>query len=79
MAFYIKIDKLSEDEYFAVFSYRDEDGCIGRIELDKRLGKTTLIEAAAGDKRGGLYIRACYKILEHWGKGELPDSTYWAS
>jgi len=50
MAVYIEIDKLSEDEHFAFFSYRDEEGCVGQIKLDKKLGKTTLVEAAAGDE-----------------------------
>lgn len=79
MATYIEIDKISEDEYFALFSYRDENGRLGQIKLDKRLGKTTLIEAAVGDEVGGLYTRASYKILEHWRDGKLPDSTCWAS
>jgi hypothetical protein len=79
MAIYIEIDKLSEDEYFAVFSYRDEEGRVGQIKLDKKLGKTTLVKAAAGDEHGGLYTRASYKILEHWRNGKLPDSTCWAS
>jgi hypothetical protein len=33
MAVYIEIDKLSEDEHFAFFSYRDEEGCVGQIKL----------------------------------------------
>jgi hypothetical protein len=52
---------------------------VGQIKLDKKLGKTILIEAAACDEHGGLYTRASYKILGHWRKGELPDSTCWAS
>jgi hypothetical protein len=79
MAVFIEIDKLSEDEHFALFSYRAEEGRIGQIKLDKEFGKTTLIEAAAGDEIGNLYTRASYKILEHWRKGKLPDSTCWAS
>ena len=79
MAVYIEIDKLSEDERFAFFSYRTDEGRVGQIKLDKKLGKTILVEAAAGDERGGLYTRASYKILEHWSKGELSDSTCWAS
>jgi len=79
MAIYIEIDKLSEDECFAFFSYREEEGSVGQIKLDKKLGKITLVEAAAGDEHGVLFTRACYKILEHWSAGELPDSTYWAS
>ena len=78
MAVYIEIDKLSEDEHFAFFSY-GEEAPVGLIKLDKKLGKTILIEAAKGDEQGGLFTRASYKILEHWLKGELPDSTCWAS
>jgi len=79
MATYVEIDKLSEDEYFALFSYRIEGGRVGQIKMDKKLGKTTLVEAAAGDEMGNMYTRASYKILEHWRKGKLPDSTCWAS
>jgi hypothetical protein len=79
MATYIEIDKVSEDDRLAFFSYQDEKGRVGQIKLDKKLGKTILVEAAAGDEHGGLYTRASYKILEHWRKGELPDSTCWAS
>ncbi|HEU0174766.1 MAG TPA: hypothetical protein VFV58_10925 [Blastocatellia bacterium] len=79
MADYIEIDKLSEDERFAFFSYQDEGGSVGQIKLDKKLGKITLVEAAASDENGGLFTRACCKILEHWSDGKLPDSTYWAS
>ncbi|MGH9753627.1 MAG: hypothetical protein ACREA2_12665 [Blastocatellia bacterium] len=79
MAAYIEIDKLSEDEHFALFSYQDEEGRVGQIKLDKKLSKTTLVKAAAGDEHGGLYTRASYKILEHWRNGKLPDSTCWAS
>ena len=79
MATYVEIDKLSEDEYFALFSYRIEEGRVGQIKMDKKLGKTTLVEAAAGDEMGNMYTRASYKILEHWREGKLPDSTCWAS
>jgi hypothetical protein len=79
MAVYIEIGKLSEDERFAFFSYQSEEGLVGQIKLDKKLGKTLLVETAPGDEDGGLYTRASYKILEHWCKGELPDSTCWAS
>lgn len=79
MAIYIEIDKLSEDEYFALFSYRDEDGCEGKVRLDKKLGKTILVEAAPSDKTGTLYTRVSYKILRCWQEGKLPDSTCWAS
>jgi hypothetical protein len=79
MAIYIEIDKLSEDEYFALFSYRDENGCEGKIRLDKKIGKTILVEAAPSDDKKGLYVRASYKILRHWRDGSLPASDCWAS
>jgi hypothetical protein len=79
MAIYVEIDKLSEDERFAFFSYRDEEGHLGQIKLDKELGKTILVAAAEGDENGVLYTRASFKLLEHWRKGKLPDSTCWAS
>lgn len=78
MAFYIRITKLSEDDSRAVYRF-EGDGRVGTLSISKESGEVSLLEAAAQDEKGHYFQRAAAKLYKHWGAGELPSSTEWAS
>jgi len=78
MAFHIRITKLSEDNSRAVYRF-EGDGRVGTLSISKESGEVSLLEAAAQDEKGHYYQRAAAKLHKHWGAGELPSSTEWAS
>jgi hypothetical protein len=78
MAFYIRITKLSEDDSRAVYRF-EGDGRAGMLSISKESGEVSLLESAVQDEKGHYFQRAAAKLYKHWGAGELPSSTEWAS
>ena len=79
MAFYIKIDKISETVDEAIYEFSDTETGTGRLRLDKVSGYVTEVVAAPGDSRGHRFQRAAVKVVRHWREGPLPGKTCWAS
>jgi hypothetical protein len=79
MAFYIEIDKISENADEAIYDFSDSEARKGRLRLDKASGDVTEVVAAPGDVHGRRFQRAAVKVVRHWKEGQLPDKTCWAS
>lgn len=79
MAFYIEIDKISENVDEAIYEFSDTEAGKGRLRLDKASGDVMEVVAAPGDVHGRRFQRAAVKVVGHWKEGQLPDKTCWAS
>ena len=79
MAFYIEIEKISDDGSKAEYRFRGDHGSVGRFEIDKSSGDVQLLEEMEGDSSGASFKRASMKIKKSWMKGDLPDFAEWAS
>lgn len=79
MAFYIKIEKISDDENKAEYRFTGDHGRVGRFEIDKPSGEVQLLEEMGGDSGSASFKRASMKIKKSWMNGVLPDFAEWAS
>jgi hypothetical protein len=79
MAFYIRIEKLSDDDHKATYRFIGDGDLHGIFTITKNLGELNLIEGMPGDTDQGVYRRASIKILREWRNGNLPEFTEWAS
>lgn len=78
MAFYIAINKTSQDE--TTVRYQFASGArIGSFEIEKATGQVTLIDEMPDDTAGRHFERAAVKIMRAWKAGEMPDFAEWAS
>ncbi len=77
MAFYILIDKISETESDVHYRFYDTafPDEVGELRLDKHTQTIEMVKAT----RESFFNRAATKIARHFGEGNLPDSTCWAS
>jgi hypothetical protein len=79
MAFYIKIQKVAEDDSLVRYSFEGEQGKQGLFDLDKSTNEVTLIEAMPSDEKKHYFNRASVKVMREWREGHLPEMTEWAS
>lgn len=79
MAFYIVIEKMSENEGSAIYRFTGDGGRAGSLQIDKVNGEVSLIESMPGDEKGHMFNRAAIKIMKEWKGGSLPAMTEWAS
>ena len=79
MAFYLIIDKISEDDLVARYRFTCDGGRIGSFQIDKESGEVSLLEPMPGDERGHAFNRAAVKIMREWKQGNLPARSEWAS
>ena len=78
MAIYIEIEKLSEDDDGAEYTFASTEGNGGTLRLNKRSGLTQLV-MSKGDPEQRLYGRAAHKVRVAWEGGTCPDRLVWAS
>ncbi len=83
MAYYIEIYKIIEDADMAEYDFKGSgpNGSIGhgRLRIEKASGDVTVLECSATSLSSKLSERATWKLMMHWEKKEMPDSTIWAS
>lgn len=79
MAFYLLIDKMSEDDLVAIYRFTGDGGRTGSFQIDKESGDVSLVEPMPGDEQGRSFNRAAVKIMREWKQGNLPVRAEWAS
>ena len=80
MAFYIDINKITENEQFAEYQFTSMgDEKKGLLRLDKNTGKVILLKSVTQIPSDSISQRAAVKLIKHWRDGYLPKSTCWAS
>jgi len=80
MAFYVKIKKIHEDSRSANYSFWSDPARMGFLNFDKISGEIKLVEPAADDSQGRVFMRAAMKLKREWeGGGCLPQVAEWAS
>ncbi|GAB5096256.1 hypothetical protein [Caballeronia sp. HLA56] len=79
MAFYIEIEKNTENDVVATYRYWSVENDCGEFEINKQSGEVKLLIQANGDRQGHLFNRAALKVMRGWKQGKLPDKTVWAS
>ncbi len=79
MGMIIDIEKISENQEEAVYSFRTFDrGHTGKVAINKKTGEPRVIEEPAWDKESELAMRVFRVLVRHWQKGEFPEITMWA-
>jgi hypothetical protein len=79
MAFYIVVEKMSEDALVATYRFKGDWELTGTFQINKENGEILLIEQMPGDEKGHVFSRAAVKILREWKQGNLPQFVEWAS
>jgi hypothetical protein len=79
MAFYIKIQKTTEDDAAVRYAFESDEGGHGLLELNKQTGEAVLIEPMPGDQQRHCFNRAAVKVAREWRDGRLPKELEWAS
>ena len=79
MAFYIKIQKTSENESVACYDFESDQGRRGVFEFNKQTGESSLIDPMPNDERLHCFNRAVVKVTREWKEGRLPQMVEWAS
>ena len=79
MAIYISIKKIEEDHISVVYEFSLTNGNPGRFKISKGTWDTTLLEPLPNDTDSRMFARAAHKIRKHLKKGEIPETTCWAS
>ncbi|MBV9494353.1 MAG: hypothetical protein JOZ54_08900 [Acidobacteria bacterium] len=79
MAFYIEINKESEDARAAQYRFEADRQGVGRFEIDKATGQVELLSPMPGDEKEKVFQRAAVKIIREWREGRLPERAEWAS
>jgi PIN domain nuclease of toxin-antitoxin system len=80
MAFYIDINKLTEDEQFAEYQFISmSDEKKGLLRLNKKTGEVILLKSVHQIPKDRISQRAAARLIKHWRDGYLPKSTCWAS
>ena len=77
MAFYILINKVSESEEEAVYSFYDSayPDDVGELVINKLTSTTKHLKGT--NER--FYMRAATKVIKSFKSGELPEFLEWAS
>jgi len=81
MAILIDIKKVAEDDSRADYMFT-VDGAIsaGVLRIDKKSNHVSLLRPLKGIAASDAHFqRSAYKIQQHWGKGNFPETATWAS
>jgi len=79
MAFYVKLNKISENESAVQYSFETDPARLGVMELSKSNGESKLVQPMPGDESLHCYTRAAVKVRREWSEGRLPQALEWAS
>lgn len=79
MAFYLLIEKTSENDLVVSYRFTGDGGRTGSFQIDKESGEVSLVEQMPGDEQGHAFNRAAVKIMREWKQGNLPAFAEWAS
>ena len=79
MAFYILLNKSSETDDYVDYEFGEKEENVGCLRLDKKTGEVTELRELELDESGAVFIRARWKVLQHFRAGEFPDRSCWAS
>jgi hypothetical protein len=79
MAFYVRINKIAENEAVASYRFEGDLHRTGSFDINKQTGEISLVEPMPGDEKGHAFSRAAAKIMKEWKQGSLPETAEWAS
>jgi len=80
MAFYIDINKITENNQFADYQFISQpDKKRGKLRLNKKTGQVRLLKTVNSIPKDNISQRAAVKLIKHWREGHLPNSTCWVS
>lgn len=79
MATYVLIRKVTDAGREAVYDFGPDEHTLGRLRVMKDSGEVELLRPAPVENPGFYFVRARVKVLQHWGRGEFPDITCFAS
>jgi len=79
MAICVVLRKESETERDAVYLFGPDEGCLGKVMIDKRTGEIQVLEPIPGDRTTFYSSRAARRLEQHFKKGEFPDETMYAT
>jgi hypothetical protein len=79
MAVYILIRKASESDREAVYVFGPDELTLGSLRVRKDSGAVELISPAPVSNPEFYFVRAGWKVLQHYERGEFPDKTCFAS
>jgi hypothetical protein len=79
MAFYILIQKETEDDENIIYSFGPNENCLGYLALNKVSGKSEQKKAVPVDNPDAFFVRAASKLYKHWQSGQIPEKTSWES
>lgn len=79
MGIYVRIDKIFESDLSVKYTFKNERGESGVLELNKITNEIVLLNMMPGDDRMHCFRRATYKVSREWERGNLPQFLEWAS
>ncbi len=79
MAFSIHLNRLTQNDKYALYEYGSTGKNFGKIRIDKANGDIYLLKLAEDDDSEAQAKRAGFALIKHWKKNEFPESAYWAS
>lgn len=79
MAFYVKLNKISDNDSSVRYSFEADPARIGVLALNKATGDSQLVQPMPSDEGLHCYTRAAVKVRREWSEGRLPQTLEWAS
>ena len=79
MGLYVLIRRVELTKDSADYAFGESETALGRVRIDRHTGEVTLVTPAPDDPNSVLFVRAAFKLRQHWNKGEVPETTCWAS
>lgn len=74
----VRIVKEKETDLMVFYRFGlADDGLVGRLSVRKLDGYVEEILPVLHPKGRTIFACAMHQVLEHWGRGEYPDITYW--
>ncbi|MFZ5824155.1 MAG: hypothetical protein ACOY94_07500 [Bacillota bacterium] len=75
----VRIQKETETPLLVTYRFGLGEMPMGRLSLRKTDGYVEEIVPVFHPKGRAIFARAMHRILDHWGRSEYPDLTYWES
>jgi hypothetical protein len=79
MAFYILIQKETENGENVIYSFGPNENCLGCLALNKATGQSEQTKAVPIENSDAFFVRAASKLHRHWQNGQIPEKTSWES
>ncbi|MFZ5824464.1 MAG: hypothetical protein ACOY94_09060 [Bacillota bacterium] len=73
----VRIQKEKETPLLVIYRFGLGEMPMGRFSLRKTDGYVEEIVPVFHPHGRAIFARAMHKILDHWGRSEYPDLTYW--